>query len=140
MWWLALKSPIINSVKGASIFRVLFDLIQDGFFRGCSRMGDPSRKFVTHILQWWKLAQLYLTKSRSKRFFESRGTPFDFCWNQHFFTRNQQILLYQEIQIQIAIWYIISYSFNFSWVFKDCLNKHGYNFDDVGKNDYPRPS
>ena len=26
-------------------------------------------------------------------------TPSDFCWHQHFFTENQQILLYQEIQI-----------------------------------------
>ena len=22
----------------------------------------------------------------------------------------------------------------------DCFNSHGYNFDDVSKNDYPRPS
>ena len=31
----------------------------------------------------------------------------------------------------------ISNSFNFSWVFKDCINKRGYNFDDVSKNGYP---
>ena len=30
---------------------------------------------------------------------ESHDTPSDFCWHQHFFTGNQQILLYQEIQI-----------------------------------------
>ena len=57
----------------------------------------------------------------------------EFCWHQHFFTGNQQILLYQEIQIQIAFWHIISNSFNFSWVFKDFFNKPGYNFDDVSK-------
>ena len=57
-----------------------------------------------------------------------------------FFTGNQQILLPQEIRIQIAIWDIISNSFKFSWVFKDCLNEHGYNFDNVSKNGYPRPS
>ena len=34
-----------------------------------------------------------------------------------FFTRNQQILLHQEMQIYIVFWYIISNSFNFSWVF-----------------------
>ena len=45
-----------------------------------------------------------------------------------FFTRNQQILLHQEIQIWIAFWYIISNSFKFYyWIFKDCFNKHGYN-------------
>ena len=26
------------------------------------------------------------------------------------------------------------------WVFKGCFNKHGYNFDDVSKNGYSRPS
>ena len=41
--------------------------IQDWLFRGCSRMGGgPKRtptslKFVTNILQWWNLVQLYLT-------------------------------------------------------------------------------
>ena len=40
--------------------------IQDGLFRGCLRVGGgkkppSSLKTVTHILQWWKLAQLYLT-------------------------------------------------------------------------------
>ena len=41
-----------------------FNPIQDGPFWGCSRMGEtkrsPSLKSVTHILQWWSLAQLYL--------------------------------------------------------------------------------
>ena len=41
--------------------------IQDEHFRGCSRMGNgakkipPSLNSVTDILQWWNLAQLYLT-------------------------------------------------------------------------------
>ena len=52
----------------------------------------------------------------------------------------QQILIYQEIQIQIAFCYIIFDSFNFSWVVKDFFNKPDYNFDDVSKNGYPRPS
>ena len=47
--------------------------IQDGLFWGCSRMEEPKRpiptlKFVTHILQWWNLAQLYLTQRRSKNY------------------------------------------------------------------------
>ena len=39
-----------------------------------------------------------------------------------------------------CILYIISNFFEFYWVFKDCYNKHGYNFDDVSKNSYPRPN
>ena len=41
--------------------------IQDGHIWGCSRMGGggvkrpPSLKSITHILQWWNLAQLYPT-------------------------------------------------------------------------------
>ena len=33
---------------------------------------------------------------------KSRDTPPNFCLHQHFFSGNQQILLYQEIQILIA--------------------------------------
>ena len=62
-----------------------------------------------------------------QKMYASRDTPLEFYWGQHNFTRNQQILLYQEIQIQIAIWYIISNSFNFFWVFKNCFNELGYN-------------
>ena len=40
-----------------------------------------------------------------------------------FFSGNEQIFLYQEIQTQIAFWDIFPNSFNFR-VFKDCLNKH----------------
>ena len=39
---------------------------------GCSSMGGtkkaPFLKSVTHILQWWNLAQLYLTQRRSKKY------------------------------------------------------------------------
>ena len=80
----------------------------------------------------------YLKKIR--KIYESRDTLPEFYWHQHFFTGIQQILLYQEIQMEIAFWYTISNWFNFYWVFKDFLNKSGYNFDDVSKNGYPRPS
>ena len=51
-----------------------FNPIQDGLFRGCSRMGRaPS---VTHMLQWWNLAQLYLTQRRSKKCMNHVTYPF----------------------------------------------------------------
>ena len=64
-------------IKGSSDFilviRLLFNPIQDGLFRGCSRMGGSQKgptslKSVTHIPQWWNLAQLYLTQRRSKNY------------------------------------------------------------------------
>ena len=39
----------------------------------------------------------YLRKIQ--KMYKSRDTSLEFCWHQHFFTRNQQILLHQEIQV-----------------------------------------
>ena len=50
-------------------------------------------------------------------------------------------ILYDIIYYKyIALWYIISNFFNFSWVFEDLFNKPGYKFDDVSQNGYHRPS
>ena len=87
-----------------------------------------------------KLGTVIPYLKKFQKLYESRDTPLEFCWHQHFFTGNQQILLHQEIQIEIEFWYIISNAFNFSWVFNNCFNKRGHNFDDVSKNGYSRPS
>ena len=39
----------------------------------------------------------YLKKIQ--KIYELGDTDLEFCWHQQFFARNQQILLYQEIQI-----------------------------------------
>ena len=127
-----------------SVLKTLgWDLFRMVFFGAAHGWGPPERsssiKSVTHILLWWNSAVIPYLKKIQKTY-KSHDTPLEFYWHQQFFTRNQQNLLYQEIQIQIAFWYIISNSFNFSWVFKDFFNKPGYNFDDVSKNGYPRPS
>ena len=80
----------------------------------------------------------YLRKIQKK--YKSRDTSFEFCWHQHFFTWNQQILLHQETQIWTGFWFINSNYFYFSWVFHNCFNKHGYNLNDVSKTGYSRPS
>ena len=85
-----------------------------------------------------KLSTVISYLKKIQKIYELRDTPLEFCWHQHFFTGNQQILLYQEIQIKIAFWYMISNSFKFYWVFKDSFNNQGYNFDDVSKNGYPK--
>ena len=87
-----------------------------------------------------KLGTVLPYVKKIQKIHKSRDIPPEFCWNQHFFTGNQQIVLYQEIKIQIAFWYIISNSFNFSWVFNGFFNKPRYNFDDISKKGYPRPS
>ena len=45
---------------------------------------------------------------------ESFDEAFEFWRHEHFFFRNQKLLLYQEIQTYIAFQYIISSSFSFS--------------------------
>ena len=70
------------------------------------------------------LGTVILHLKKFQKDYESHEIPLEFCW--HFFTGNQQILLYQEIQIQISFRYKISNSSNFSWVFKSCFNKHGH--------------
>ena len=41
---------------------------------------------------------------------------------------------------QIAIWFIISNSFNFFESLKIIIKNMGYNFKDISKNGYTRPS
>ena len=55
-----------------------------------------------------KIFQFYLTYRKFKKIFESRDT-------------HPWVLLYQEIQIQIVFWYIISNSFNFFWTLQIVL-------------------
>ena len=78
----------------------------DGPFRSCLRTGGgeqkapaPSLKSATYIHTYSTLMKLgtvipYLRKIQE--IYKSRDTPLEFCWHQHFFTRNQQILVYQE--------------------------------------------
>ena len=85
-------------------FLVILTLFRMGFFGaahgwGGGKKAPTSLKSVTHMLQWWNLAQLYLTQRRSKKYMNHVTHPLEFCWHQHFFTANQQILLYQEVQI-----------------------------------------
>ena len=87
-----------------------------------------------------KLSTVIPYIKKIQKTYESRDTPLEFSWHQHFLTGNQLPLLYQGIQIKIAFWYIIFNSFNFFRVFKGCFNKHGCNFVEVSKIGYSRPT
>ena len=96
--------------------------IQDGLFWSCSWMGGKKVPLLPKICNTYpimmKLGTAITYLKKIETISESRDTSLVFCWHQYFFTGNQQILLYQEIKIWIALGYIISNSFNFSWVFK----------------------
>ena len=78
--------------------------IQDGLFRGCSRMmgglfGPPLLKICHTYSTMMKLGRVIPYPRKTQKIYKSRDTSLEFCWHQHFFTRNQQILLHQEIHI-----------------------------------------
>ena len=91
--------PLINSSAPSNDLNP----IQDGIFRGCSRMeggkNAPLFKICHTYPTTMKLGTVIPYPKKIQKIYESRDTPFEFCWHQHFFTENQQILLYQEIQI-----------------------------------------
>ena len=137
----ALFTMLVNkTVSVLTLFRM-------GVFRAAHGWGEggkggrppPFLKYVTYPTMM-KLGTVIPYLKKIQKIYESHDTPPELYWLQHFFTGNQQILIYQEIQIYIAFWYIISSSFNFFWVFKGFFNKSGYNVDDIRKNGHPRPS
>ena len=88
------------------IFRTPFlNRIQDGFFRGCSRMGyeGVAKKALKSVTRptLMKLGAVILYLKKIEKIHKSRDTPLDFCRHQHFFTENQQFLVYQEIQYRL---------------------------------------
>ena len=83
-----------------------------------------------------KLGTVIPYLKKIQKIYESHHAPLDFCWHQFFFTKNQQILLHQEIQIEIAYWYINFYFSNLFWIFKNFFNKHDSSFDDVSENGF----
>ena len=113
-----------------------------GFFEAAYWCAGSNRPPISKICHTYptmmKLSTVIPYLKKVQKIYQSRGISLGFCWHQHFFTGNQQSFLYQEIQIKIAFWYIISNSFNFFWIFKDCYNKHGYNFDGVTKKRLPQ--
>ena len=105
--WVLLIKEIIDCIYN-KVTRVLknkwtvLTLFRMGFFMNAHGSGGdfwpPSLITVKHILQWWNLTVIPDLK-KIQKLYKSRDTSFEFCWHQHFFTRNQQILLHQELQI-----------------------------------------
>ena len=76
-----------------------------GLFRTAYRWGREKRSSVPKICYTYstmmKLGTVIPYLKKTQKSYESRDTPLEFCQHQHFFIGNQQILLYQKIQIQI---------------------------------------
>ena len=75
-------------------------LFRMGSFRAAHRWGGwggpkwpPSLKSVTHIIHWWNLTFIPY-QNKIQKIHKSCDAPLKFCWDQHFFTENQQFLVY----------------------------------------------
>ena len=77
-----------------------------------------------------KLGTVIPYLKKIQKIYESCDTPLDFCWHQHH-RQSANFAISRNTDIDCVL--IISNSFKFYWVFKDCFNKHGYNFDDASK-------
>ena len=133
--WTSTTLVVIN----LTLFRLgFFGAAPHGW--GRPKRPPPLPKICRSYSTIMKLGTVTPYLEKIQKLYELRDTLFEFCWHQHFVTGNQEILLYQEIQIEIPFRYVVSNSSNFSWIFKNCFNKHGHNFDDDSKNGYVRPS
>ena len=102
-----LLSPLVShyySCKDTFSFVSQTNPIQDGLFWGYSRMGwgqkgTPVPKICHTYPTMMKLGTVIPYPKKIQKIYESRDTFFEFCWHQHLFNGNQQILLYHDIQI-----------------------------------------
>ena len=99
--------------------------IQDGVFRAAHGWSGGKKTRLPKICHTYpitmKLGTVIRYLKKIQRLLNHMTHPLSSADISAFFTGNQPILLYQEIQICIPFRYLISNSSNFSWVFKDCL-------------------
>ena len=132
-----LERTLVNSVLKGKEFLTLISI---GFFGvahrrwgGAKSPPPPSSPpyNLSHISYNDKTWHSYtLPTKRSKKYMNHVTHLLSSTASAFFFTANQQILLYKEIQRYFNIKFLI---FSIFWSLKDCFNKHGYNFEDFSK-------
>ena len=84
----------LNLFSGWAFLRLLTD--------GGRQSGSPLSKIGQTYSTMMKLGTVIPDIQKIQKIYKSRDIPHAFCLHQQFFSGNQQLLLYQEIQIQIA--------------------------------------
>ena len=85
----------------------LLTLFRMGFFEAAHRSGGlfapppplPLFKICPTYPTMMKLGTVAPYLRKTQKIYKSRDTSLEFCWHQHIFTKNQQILLHEEIQV-----------------------------------------
>ena len=79
----------------------ILTLFRMGFFGAAHGLGrafwPPLCKIHHTYPTMMKLGTVIPYLRKIQKMYKSHDTSLEFCWHQHFFTRNQQILLHQEI-------------------------------------------
>ena len=90
---------MVQSFLGMLYNGIFLTLFRMGFFGAVQGWGAkcPLSKICDTYPTIMKLGTIIPYLKNTLKIYESRDTPLEFCWRQHFFTRNQKILLYQEI-------------------------------------------
>ena len=116
------RTKIILTIRQKDISRttislIILTLFRMGFFgaaHGWVVAFLPPLPKIRHTNPtMMKLGTVIPYLRKIQKMYKSRDTPLGFCWHQHFFTGNQQMLLQQEIHIQIGFWCIISFFLTF---------------------------
>ena len=88
---------------------------------------------MSHILCNDETSQGYtLCKEDPKNIGIMGHTPWILLASAFFHWKSADFAILRNTDIDCIL--IHDFYFNFSWVFKDCYNEHGQNFDDVSKN------
>ena len=94
----------------------------DWLFRDCSRKrGGAKRVHLPKICHTYPIMMKLGPKEDPKNIWITWHTPWVLLTSAFLHGKSAN-LLYQEIHLHIAFWFIISIYFNFYWIFIDCFN------------------
>ena len=110
--------------------------IENGLFQGCSRMGEgakghPLLKICHAYDTIMQISTVIPYLKKIQKIYESRDTALRFSWHEHFLPEISNFCYIKNYRYRL---------FKLFWVFKDCFNKHGPNFDGFSKSGYSMPS
>ena len=112
----------MSYVSYISIFRIHLTLFRMGIFgaaHGSRGKMAPSLKSVTHMLQWWNLALLYLTKRRSKKYMNHVTHSLSAADITIFSPEIIKFCYIKKYRYRLHFDTYFLIFFSFSWVFKD---------------------
>ena len=116
-------SCIRSCVRGKFIQNYLI-LFRMGLFRAAHRWKEgggekkaPLPKICYINSTVMKFGTIIHWLNKIQKMYKSHDTPLEFCWHKHFFTGNQQLLLYKETDVDCILTHIILCSLNFVGIF-----------------------